>query len=60
MRAEPGGRIPLRYHSHDRQEEAVFVLSGTLHVEPPDEPVKLLAIGTSPTDDARPYDPSSG
>ncbi|WP_331233863.1 cupin domain-containing protein [Natronorarus salvus] len=37
VRSEPGGRIPLRYHSHDRQEEAFFVLSGTFHVETPDE-----------------------
>lgn len=35
--AEPGEQIPLAYHYHDEQEEAFFVLSGTLHVETPEE-----------------------
>ena len=34
--AEPGEQIPLAYHYHDEQEEAFYVLSGTLHVETPD------------------------
>lgn len=34
--AEPGEQIPLAYHYHDEQEEAFFVLSGTLHVETPE------------------------
>jgi len=35
-RAEPGEQIPLKYHYHDEQEEAFYVLSGTLSVETPD------------------------
>ena len=35
--ATPGEQIPLRYHSHEQQEEAFYVLSGVLHVETPDE-----------------------
>jgi mannose-6-phosphate isomerase-like protein (cupin superfamily) len=35
--AHPGEQIPLAYHYHDEQEEAFFVLSGTLHVETPEE-----------------------
>lgn len=34
--AEPGEGIPLAYHYHDEQEEAFYVVSGTLHVETPD------------------------
>ena len=37
FRAEPGEMLPLAYHYHDQQEEAFFVLSGTLFVETPDE-----------------------
>lgn len=33
---EPGEQIPLAYHYHDEQEEAFYVLSGTLHVETPE------------------------
>ncbi|WP_142860941.1 cupin domain-containing protein [Salinigranum halophilum] len=35
--ADPGEQVPLAYHYHDEQEEAFFVLSGTLHVETPAE-----------------------
>jgi quercetin dioxygenase-like cupin family protein len=35
-RAQPGQQLPLTYHSHDRQEEAFYVVDGTLHVETPD------------------------
>ncbi|AGB29992.1 cupin [Natrinema pellirubrum DSM 15624] len=35
--AEPGEQLPLAYHSHETQEEVFVVLSGTLHVETPDE-----------------------
>ncbi|GGJ07689.1 hypothetical protein GCM10008995_16980 [Halobellus salinus] len=34
-RAEPGEQLPLNYHYHDEQEEAFYVLSGTLAVETP-------------------------
>lgn len=32
----PGEQIPKRYHYHDEQEEAFYVVEGTLHVETPD------------------------
>jgi len=41
--AEPGEQIPLAYHYHDTQEEAFFVLSGTLHVETPEETYRVPA-----------------
>lgn len=34
--AEPGDQLPIRYHYHDEQVEAFFVLEGTLHVETPE------------------------
>jgi mannose-6-phosphate isomerase-like protein (cupin superfamily) len=34
--AEPGEELPLAYHYHDDQEEAFYVLSGTLHVKTPE------------------------
>jgi len=34
--AEPGEELPLAYHYHDDQEEAFYVLSGTLHVRTPE------------------------
>ncbi|WP_435359840.1 cupin domain-containing protein [Haloarchaeobius sp. DFWS5] len=33
---EPGEPIPLAYHVHAEQEEALLVLSGTLRVETPE------------------------
>lgn len=36
FRAEPGEQLPLAYHSHEQQEEAFVVCSGTLHVETPE------------------------
>ncbi len=33
--ADPGEQLPLKYHYHDGQEEAFYVLSGTLTVETP-------------------------
>ncbi|WP_256546202.1 cupin domain-containing protein [Halobellus inordinatus] len=37
FRAEPGEQLPLKYHYHEEQEEAFYVLSGTMHVETPEE-----------------------
>jgi len=37
FRAEPGEQVPLAYHYHEQQEEAFFVLSGTLYVETPEQ-----------------------
>lgn len=34
--AAPGEQVPLSYHYHDEQEEAFYVLEGTLSVETPD------------------------
>lgn len=34
--ARPGEQIPLAYHYHERQEEAFYVLSGSLAVETPE------------------------
>jgi mannose-6-phosphate isomerase-like protein (cupin superfamily) len=34
--AEPGEELPLAYHYHDEQEEAFYVLSGTLYVKTPE------------------------
>lgn len=34
--AAPGEQIPLKYHYHEQQEEALYVLEGDLHVETPD------------------------
>jgi len=36
FRAEPGEQLPLAYHYHEEQEEAFYVLSGTLHVKTPE------------------------
>lgn len=35
--AAPGEQIPLRYHYHEQQEEAFYVINGELHVETPDQ-----------------------
>lgn len=47
--AQPGEQLPLAYHYHDQQEEAFYVLSGTLHVETPEQefvlgPDELFAV----------------
>ena len=31
----PGEQVPLRYHYHEEQEEAFYVVRGALHVETP-------------------------
>jgi mannose-6-phosphate isomerase-like protein (cupin superfamily) len=41
--AEPGEQLPLAYHYHEQQEEAFYVLSGTLHVETPEREFVLDA-----------------
>ena len=42
-RAAPGEQIPLAYHYHDEQEEAFYVISGTLSVETPEETYRVEA-----------------
>jgi mannose-6-phosphate isomerase-like protein (cupin superfamily) len=51
--ADPGEQLPLMYHYHDDQEEAFYVLSGTLHVETPDGVFEVE------TDDLFAVDPGS-
>jgi len=36
FKAEPGEQLPLAYHYHETQQEAFYVLDGTLAVETPD------------------------
>ncbi|WP_117593860.1 cupin domain-containing protein [Haloprofundus halophilus] len=60
FRAEPGEQIPLMYHSHERQEEAFFVLSGTLFVETPEETFEVdegCLFAVSPGDPQRAHNP---
>ncbi|WP_224270646.1 cupin domain-containing protein [Haloprofundus salinisoli] len=60
FRADPGEQIPLAYHVHDEQEEAFFVLSGTLFVETPEETFEVeegCLFAVSPGDPQRAYNP---
>jgi mannose-6-phosphate isomerase-like protein (cupin superfamily) len=41
FRADPGEQVPLAYHYHETQEEAFYVLSGTLHVETPEGTLEI-------------------
>jgi mannose-6-phosphate isomerase-like protein (cupin superfamily) len=41
--ADPGEQLPLAYHYHDDQEEAFYVLEGTLSVETPDRTYEVPA-----------------
>jgi mannose-6-phosphate isomerase-like protein (cupin superfamily) len=53
--------VPLAYHSHDEQEEAFFVLAGTLHVETPDEEYVVPAgslFAVDPGSPQRAYNPA--
>ncbi|PGF15995.1 cupin [Natrinema sp. CBA1119] len=58
--AEPGEQLPLAYHSHETQEEAFVVLSGTLHVETPAEEFTVPAgsmFAVQPEAPQRAYNP---
>ncbi len=60
FRAEPGEQIPRIYHSHETQEEAFYVLSGTLTVETPDRTYEVAAdelFAVAPTHPHRAYNP---
>ena len=37
FRAAPGEQLPLAYHAHETQQEAFYVIDGSLAVETPDE-----------------------
>lgn len=61
FRAEPGQDIPLAYHYHEEQEEAFYVLSGTLSVETPEETYEVAEDGLFAVDPGSPhraYNPS--
>ena len=53
FRAEPGEQLPLAYHLHETQQEAFYVLDGTLAVETPDRTYEV------PADDLFVVDPES-
>ena len=55
FRAEPGEQVPLAYHHHETQEEAFYVLSGTLHVETPDETFEVPTDGLFTVDPGSPH-----
>ena len=54
FRAEPGEMLPLAYHYHDEQEEAFYVLSGTLHVETPEKTHEIEEQGLFAVDPGSP------
>jgi mannose-6-phosphate isomerase-like protein (cupin superfamily) len=59
--AEPGEQIPLAYHYHEEQEEAFYVLSGTLHVETPEETYEVdedALFAADPESPHRAYNPA--
>jgi mannose-6-phosphate isomerase-like protein (cupin superfamily) len=53
FRAAPGEQLPLAYHYHETQQEAFYVLDGTLAVETPDRTYEV------PADDLFVVDPGS-
>ena len=55
FRAAPGEQVPLAYHYHTDQEEAFYVLSGTLFVETPDETFEVPAGGLFVADPENPH-----
>lgn len=60
FRAEPGEQLPLAYHYHEEQEEAFYVLSGTLSVETPEGTYEIEADGlfaVDPESPQRAYNP---
>jgi quercetin dioxygenase-like cupin family protein len=55
FKAEPGEQAPLAYHYHTEQEEAFYVLSGTLFVETPEETFEVSAGSTFVADPESPH-----
>ncbi|MFC7205164.1 cupin domain-containing protein [Haloferax namakaokahaiae] len=55
FRAEPGEQAPLAYHYHTEQEEAFYVLSGTLFVETPEETFEVPEGSTFVADPESPH-----
>jgi mannose-6-phosphate isomerase-like protein (cupin superfamily) len=59
--AAPGEQLPLAYHAHETQEEAFYVLSGTLAVETPDEEYTVETgdlFAVDPASPQRAYNPA--
>jgi mannose-6-phosphate isomerase-like protein (cupin superfamily) len=59
--AGPGQGLPLRYHYHEEQVEAFYVLEGTLHVETPEGEVVVgadEAFVIEPDSPQRAYNPA--
>ena len=52
--AAPGEQIPQMYHSHDTQEELLYVIEGEMHVETPDE---VFVVGANDVFVAEPNSP---
>jgi mannose-6-phosphate isomerase-like protein (cupin superfamily) len=60
--ADPGDQLPLAYHYHDDQQEAFYVLSGTLAVETPDGTYEVEAdelFVVDPESPQRAYNPET-
>jgi quercetin dioxygenase-like cupin family protein len=58
--ADPGEQLPLAYHYHDEQEEAFYVLEGTLFVETPEETYEVsegCLFAVDPESPQRAYNP---
>jgi mannose-6-phosphate isomerase-like protein (cupin superfamily) len=61
FRAAPGEQLPLAYHAHETQEEAFYVLDGTLAVETPDRTYEVPAgdlFAVDPGSPQRAYNPA--
>lgn len=61
FRAASGEQIPLAYHYHETQQEAFYVLDGTLSVETPDETYEVDAddlFVVDPESPQRAYNPA--
>lgn len=59
--AAPGEQVPLAYHSHDEQEEVMYVLEGSLSVETPERTYEVAAGETfvaEPGSPHRAYNPA--
>ncbi|ELZ95327.1 Polyketide synthase curC [Haloferax mucosum ATCC BAA-1512] len=55
FRAVPGEQVPLTYHYHTEQEEAFYVLSGTLFVETLDGTFEVPTDGLFVADPESPH-----
>lgn len=61
FRAAPGEQLPLAYHYHETQQEAFYVLDGTLAVETPDRTYEVPAgdlFVVDPESPQRAYNPT--